>query len=239
MNKPPMTTPDKQAREALIEQILDARQKRAEAVYDLNFKARELLRKDLTPDSPAWLREAFDALHAVHHTLGGDPFDMHMRAALTTLRTPAGEPAEADEWTPIEAGYRHVNSVLDRADGHLGSAPVWHGWALREAFVAGAKWQRALTAPPVDEGKVREDWRDDPAADERWCAGLDYGQNQLCAVLGVDPKTVNWDAATETLDGDVQSVIGNILRMAFGDNWPDALSPAPAPAAEEREGEGR
>ena len=29
---------------------------------------------------------------------------------------------------------------------------------------------------------------------------------------------VNWDAATETLDGDVQAVIGNILRARFGED---------------------
>ena len=50
---------------------------------------------------------------------------------------------------------------------------------------------------------------------------------QLCAVLDVDPQSVSWDAATETLDGDVQSVFGNIFRAKFGDNWP-ALAPEPA-----------
>ena len=68
-------------------------------------------------------------------------------------------------------------------------------------------------------GEVEADWRDDPSADERWNAGLDYGQTQLCKVLGVDPASVSWDAATETLDGDVQSVIGNILTARFGDDW--------------------
>ncbi len=63
------------------------------------------------------------------------------------------------------------------------------------------------------------DWKDDPSADERWCAGLDYGQTQLCAVLGIDPAIVSWDAATETLDGDVRAVIGNILTARFGDDW--------------------
>jgi hypothetical protein len=82
--------------------------------------------------------------------------------------------------------------------------------ALRD-FLNGA----ALSQPhPVDEN-----WRDDPSADERWNAGIDYGQTQLCAVLGVDPTSVSWDAATETLDGDVQSVIGNILTARFGDDW--------------------
>jgi hypothetical protein len=61
---------------------------------------------------------------------------------------------------------------------------------------------------------VKVDWEDDPASDERWNAGVDFAQMQLCAVLKVDPKTVTWDAATETLDGDVQAVIGNILEKS-------------------------
>lgn len=64
-----------------------------------------------------------------------------------------------------------------------------------------------------------ENWRDDPSADERWNAGLDFGMSKLCAYLGVDPAAVTWDAATETLDGDVCAVIGNILRAKYGDDW--------------------
>lgn len=66
----------------LVTEILDARQKRAEALHDRIFSAREKLRANLSPDCPAWLREAFNELHAAHHILGGDPFDMHIRAAL-------------------------------------------------------------------------------------------------------------------------------------------------------------
>ena len=62
------------------------------------------------------------------------------------------------------------------------------------------------------------DWRDDPASDERWSTGCDYAMIQLCVVLGVDPKKVNWDAATETMDGDVQAILGNILRARFGED---------------------
>jgi hypothetical protein len=46
---------------------------------------------------------------------------------------------------------------------------------------------------------------------------------QFCAVLDVDPAKVTWDAATETVEGDVQAVIWNILRTRFGEDWdPDA-----------------
>ena len=43
----------------------------------------------------------------------------------------------------IEAGYEHVNKVaVPQADGYHGIVPWWHGWAVREAFIAGANWQR-------------------------------------------------------------------------------------------------
>ena len=59
----------------------------------------------------------------------------------------------------------------------------------------------------------------DLAEDSRWNAGVDYAITQLCVMLGVDPAKINWDAATETLDGDVMSVLGNALRAAYGDEW--------------------
>jgi hypothetical protein len=60
--------------------------------------------------------------------------------------------------------------------------------------------------------------------------GIDFALEQLCGFLGVDQAAVCWDAATETLDGDVRSVIGNILRARFGDDW----SPASPDAAQQR-----
>lgn len=59
----------------------------------------------------------------------------------------------------------------------------------------------------------------DPASDERWNAGVDYAITQLCSVFGVDPKAISWDAATETLDGDVSSVLCNVLVAAYGEEW--------------------
>ncbi len=76
-----------------------------------------------------------------------------------------------------------------------------------------------------------DDWQDDPSADERWNAGLEFAMMQLCGVLAIDPKTVMWDAATETLDGDVSSIIGNILRARFGDDADLRATPAAPQAA--------
>ena len=82
-------------------------------------------------------------------------------------------------------------------------------------------------------GEPDTNWKDDPSSDERWNAGLDFGMRHFCYALGVDPKAVRWDAATETLDGDVIAVIWNILREKMGEDWdPDA---APASNAKEDE----
>ncbi len=49
---------------------------------------------------------------------------------------------------------------------------------------------------------------------------------QLCEALDVDAKQVNWDAATETVEGDVQAVIWNILRARMGESSGQKLIPA-------------
>lgn len=55
----------------------------------------------------------------------------------------------SESLTPMAlAAYDHVDAVIPEADGHVGIAPWWHGWAVREAFEAGAKWQR--TQPEID-----------------------------------------------------------------------------------------
>lgn len=77
-----------------------------------------------------------------------------------------------------------------------------------------------------------DNWQDDPSADERWNAGLDFGMVQLCAVLGVDPHMVTWDAATETLDGDVCAAIGNIFRTKYGDDFDPTASSVPSAQCE-------
>ena len=41
----------------------------------------------------------------------------------------------------IMAGYNYVTSVLDTADDK--HALMWHGWALREAFLAGISYAKS------------------------------------------------------------------------------------------------
>lgn len=75
---------------------------------------------------------------------------------------------------------------------------------------------------------------DDPSANERWQAGCDFALVELCKTLDIDPKSVNWDAATETVDGDVSAIIWNILRARFGDDFSVSRLRS-QPTAEDRE----
>jgi Lar family restriction alleviation protein len=91
--------------------------------------------------------------------------------------------------------------------------------ALRDDVSVPA-WIRTFAAGCLpDPAQSPDDWQDDPAADERWNAGCTFALDQLCKFLGVDSSGVTWDAATETVDGDVQAVIGNILCAKYGENW--------------------
>lgn len=76
--------------------------------------------------------------------------------------------------------------------------------------------------PPAPDA----DWRNDPTTDERWNAGCDFAMTMLCQVVKADPAKVSWDAATETLEGDVSAVIGDILTEGLGEDWNDR-TPAP------------
>lgn len=44
-----------------------------------------------------------------------------------------------ERWERTEAGYAFVERMVPRADDKQNL--MWHGWALREAFIAGAEWQ--------------------------------------------------------------------------------------------------
>jgi len=103
---------------AILEEIMDARQKRAEALHDRILEAREKIRVHLHPESPSWQREAFDTLHAAHHILGGDPFDMHMRAAVNSL-----EPNER-LLEEISSKLRELRNYVDTAPFLLESAII-------------------------------------------------------------------------------------------------------------------
>lgn len=75
-------TPNADEQRAAFEALLGERQKRVEALHDLMFEAREIVRKRLKPESSGEDRQLYETLSAAIHNLSGDPFDMHMRAAL-------------------------------------------------------------------------------------------------------------------------------------------------------------
>lgn len=49
-----------------------------------------------------------------------------------------------DEEDTLDAAYDFVTTMMPRADDKFNI--MWHGWALREAFIAGAEWQRKRAA---------------------------------------------------------------------------------------------
>jgi len=63
-------------------------------------------------------------------------------------------------------------------------------------------------------------------------SGVTYTIELLVKTLGVPSESVSWDAATETHDGDVGSVIYSALTSAFGEDWPHALAARPEGAPE-------
>ncbi len=131
---------------------------------------------------------------------------------------------DATDWkADCQSGLaRHV-AKGDPLDVAAYAAFCWHhGWPTMAPDGAPAQ-----SAPDNSEG-----WREDPSADERWNLGLDFGMNLLCDYLGVDKDEVIWDAATETVEGDVSAVIGNILRMKFGEDWSPRASGYTVPADE-------
>jgi hypothetical protein len=46
---------------------------------------------------------------------------------------------DGHEWAKTTASYDFVETMIPRADDKQNL--MWFGWALREAFVAGAEWQ--------------------------------------------------------------------------------------------------
>lgn len=103
---------------------------------------------------------------------------------------------------------------------HCGSSCSLHCANEQDAV---SQWNKRAPIPASAQGAMQDD---DPTANEQWNAGCDFALAHLCKFLGVDFKAVSWDAATETVDGDVLAVIGNILRVKFGEDWGPNDAPA-------------
>ena len=59
---------------------------------------------------------------------------------------------DGDLYHEVTAAYRYVEAAVPTADA---VSPIggyaWHGWALREAFLAGCSYAAAQGLPPSDE----------------------------------------------------------------------------------------
>ncbi len=108
-----------------------------------------------------------------------------------------------------------INEMMDGGDDE--GSPILpefkDGWSV-EAKVEACLHLLEKRRDVIEGFTAKENWRDDPAQDERWNAGLDFAMLQLCKVLKVDPQSINWDCATETLEGDAQSQIHKVLAAA-------------------------
>lgn len=145
---------------------------------------------------------------------GGDNLAIYeaVYAALPAVTT-EGDPTKEQ----IEAGAIAMHDLKHNICDDWASTEELYRNVYRTA--AHACLTAALPAAKVAGG----DWKDDPSADERWNAGCDFALEQLGKYLGIDLSSITWDGATETVEGDVEAVIGNILRAKLGDDWsPDA-----------------
>lgn len=42
----------------------------------------------------------------------------------------------------LSGAYAFVDMMVDRRDDYANGGFLWHGWALRDAFLAGIEWER-------------------------------------------------------------------------------------------------
>lgn len=169
----------------------------------------ERLTKPITNLSLRSEREVFDIM-----------CDRIRHALATPSPTPAGGEVRALR-EALEPFADAVHGLSDRVADDAAILLTIDGPVVTFAWVKAGDFRRAgkAFAAPAEAAQAGEDWRDDPSADERWNTGLDYAMEHLCKLLGVDRGAVTWDAATETLDGDVMAVLGNIMRAKYGEDW--------------------
>ena len=52
----------------------------------------------------------------------------------------------------LKAGEELRSSLIEKADEWKGPAPLWHGWAIMDAFLAGIDWARKQTPLSCRDG---------------------------------------------------------------------------------------
>lgn len=159
----------------------------------------------------------------------------HIRQLAAIARKAGAQESVAEQWRAMDAeegprtGWTHMG---------LGDMRGWQKLEEQEPQRFSIERRSLYTHPaPAQEpvAVAAEGWQEDPASDERWNDGCDFAMQQLCVVLGVEQENVHWDAATETVDGDVQAVLRNILEAAFGEDWPGPSASPVSPPTESGE----
>jgi hypothetical protein len=150
-----------------------------------------------------------------------------MTTDLTPEHTARRQGDDKELHPEIQAAYRYVESVLDSADvppNKLGG-PLWFGWALREAFLAGCSHSaRAALSQPEPAGPTDEEWE---ALKERvW--------NHY--------RTVGYQGELFIYDSDFDTALDD-ARREFTRYGRPAITPIPIserlPGAEDCDAEGR
>ena len=62
-----------------------------------------------------------------------------------------GEGVNVSTVEEMSAGYDFRDQLIQKADGYIGTAPYWHGWAIMDAFLAGIEWQQQKREGESDE----------------------------------------------------------------------------------------
>ncbi len=158
----------------------------------------------------------------------GDPGCTAARDIATAIRLIASHPSPAATVETVEVEEDDPDVlIVARAIAEHGFGRPWDDFHACDAsdtdqgdlLEYGRAAVTALRARTCSSAATDGDWRDDPGADERWSAGCDFALEQLGKYLSIDLSSITWDGATETVEGDVEAVIGNILRAKYGENW--------------------
>lgn len=108
----------------------------------------------------------------------------------------------------LKAGYAYVDAKLCEADGVVGIAPFWHGWAVREAFISGARWAELILFNSTDPSA-------NPSVTVSFAA--DGGFDQMRKTLAAMP------AGTQLYNHELTSAARDVLaerhRQIVAEGW--------------------
>lgn len=124
------------------------------SVYDKALAAANRLSAPAGNDG---VREALERLLAAFKGLRPFPLVIDAEAqgliadAERALSLPQAREAAEPEVGDQNAAYAFRETLIPRADTLQGNAPLWHGWAVFDAFIAGAKHGRIASPPPIPD----------------------------------------------------------------------------------------